>query len=49
MYAKDPLPPFPASIKDGYAVIAADGDGVRKVLGDSVAGAQVSDFKNIYI
>lgn len=21
VYAKDPLPPFPASIKDGYAVV----------------------------
>ena len=30
--ARDPLPPFPASIKDGYAVIAADGAGVRRVL-----------------
>ena len=29
--AKDPLPPFPASIKDGYAVIASDGPGVRQV------------------
>ena len=29
--AKDPLPPFPASIKDGYAVIASDGAGVRQV------------------
>ena len=29
--AKDPLPPFPASIEDGYAVIASDGAGVRQV------------------
>eukprot|EP00088_Acartia_fossae_P059573 TRINITY_DN7082_c1_g1_i15.p1 TRINITY_DN7082_c1_g1~~TRINITY_DN7082_c1_g1_i15.p1 ORF type:complete len:648 (-),score=118.70 TRINITY_DN7082_c1_g1_i15:684-2627(-) len=36
--AKDPLPPFPASIKDGYAVIASDGVGVRKVRGESSAG-----------
>nr|CAD7440819.1 unnamed protein product [Timema bartmani] len=36
--AKDPLPPFPASIKDGYAVIASDGAGPRTVLGDSTAG-----------
>uniref|UniRef100_T1JB58 MoaB/Mog domain-containing protein n=1 Tax=Strigamia maritima TaxID=126957 RepID=T1JB58_STRMM len=37
--AKDPLPPFPASVKDGYAVIAADGVGIRKVLGESSAGS----------
>ncbi|XP_060074353.1 gephyrin-like [Ylistrum balloti] len=39
VFAKDALPPFPASIKDGYAVIAADGDGKRLVSGDSTAGA----------
>lgn len=38
VFAKDPLPPFPASIKDGYAVIAADGSGKRAVLGSSAAG-----------
>lgn len=38
VYAADPLPPFPASIKDGYAVIAADGTGLRKVIGESSAG-----------
>jgi len=27
-----PLPPFPASIKDGYAVIAEDGCGPRKLM-----------------
>jgi len=36
--AKDPLPPFPASIKDGYAVISSDGAGVRTVRGESSAG-----------
>ncbi|XP_042227810.1 gephyrin-like [Homarus americanus] len=36
--AKDPLPPFPASIKDGYAVLASDGAGLRTVGGDSTAG-----------
>jgi len=40
--AKDPLPPFPASIKDGYAVIAQDGAGVRKVIGDASAGCDPS-------
>ncbi|XP_063878355.1 gephyrin-like isoform X2 [Scylla paramamosain] len=38
IHAKDPLPPFPASIKDGYAVLAADGTGLRVVRGDSTAG-----------
>lgn len=36
--AKDPLPPFPASIKDGYAVLASDGVGVRKVRDVIAAG-----------
>lgn len=30
--AQVPLPPFRASIKDGYAVLAEDGCGVRKVI-----------------
>ena len=38
VFAKDPLPPFAASIKDGYAVITADGSGKRAVLGSSAAG-----------
>ena len=38
IFAKDPLPPFPASIKDGYAVVATEGCGKRRVLGDSYAG-----------
>ncbi|XP_065660902.1 gephyrin isoform X3 [Hydra vulgaris] len=36
--AKEPYPPFPASVKDGYAVIAADGSGVRKVIEPIYAG-----------
>jgi len=36
--ATDPLPPFPASMKDGYAVISRDGAGVRQVRGESSAG-----------
>lgn len=36
--ARDPLPPFPASIKDGYAVIASDKHGLRQVIGASNAG-----------
>ena len=29
--APEPLPPFPASIKDGYAVVSSDGPGVLEV------------------
>jgi len=36
--AADPLPPFPASVKDGYAVVAADGPGVYPVIGAATAG-----------
>ncbi|KAG1685227.1 Gephyrin [Nymphon striatum] len=39
VYSEDSLPPFPASIKDGYAVIAEDGKGIRKVMGTSTAGS----------
>ncbi len=41
--APEPLPPFPASVKDGYAVVAADGPGVYSVVGAVTAG-QVGDF-----
>jgi len=40
VFARDPLPPFPASIKDGYAVVASDGAGVKIVVAGSTAGAQ---------
>jgi gephyrin len=36
--AKDPLPPFPASVKDGYAVLSSDKAGTRIVIGSSNAG-----------
>lgn len=36
--ARDPLPPFPSSVKDGYAVVAADGPGDYPVLGAATAG-----------
>jgi gephyrin len=38
VYAQEPHPPFPASVKDGYAVIAADGPGERTVLAPVTAG-----------
>ncbi|XP_077291285.1 molybdenum cofactor synthesis protein cinnamon [Arctopsyche grandis] len=36
--AKEPFPPFEASIKDGYACWMEDGKGPRKVCGDVAAG-----------
>lgn len=41
--ASQPLPPFPASVKDGYAVVAADGPGVYPLVGEMRAG-RVADF-----
>ena len=38
VFAKEPFPPFPASVKDGYAVLASDGPGERLVLGPVTAG-----------
>ncbi|XP_012215540.1 gephyrin [Linepithema humile] len=39
VYSNCHLPPFRASIKDGYAVLASDGKGKRKVLCGVKAGA----------
>ncbi|CAM9113787.1 unnamed protein product, partial [Hapterophycus canaliculatus] len=36
--APEPLPPFPASTMDGYAVVSSDGDGVLEVVGRITAG-----------
>ncbi|KAH7862116.1 hypothetical protein Vadar_000157 [Vaccinium darrowii] len=36
--APDPLPPYPASIKDGYAVVASDGPGEYPIIIESRAG-----------
>ena len=41
--AQEPLPPFPASTKDGYAVVAADGPGDYPLIGEVSAGA-LADF-----
>lgn len=41
LLANDPLPPFPASIKDGYAVFVKDNStklDLLQVRGDSTAG-----------
>ena len=37
--AREPLPPFPASTKDGYAVVAADGPGDYPLVGEVSAGS----------
>ncbi len=37
--AREAMPPFAASSRDGYAVIASDGAGSRRIVGDAVAGA----------
>eukprot|EP00850_Spirogloea_muscicola_P006819 SM000033S12340 [mRNA] locus=s33:255095:259522:- [translate_table: standard] len=41
--APEPLPPYPASIKDGYAVVAADGPGEYTVVAEVRAGDDGSD------
>ncbi|KAG1330826.1 molybdopterin biosynthesis protein CNX1 [Cocos nucifera] len=38
VHAPDPLPPYRASIKDGYAVVASDGPGEYPVITESRAG-----------
>lgn len=38
IFAVEPMPPFPAASVDGFAVIAADGPGSRRVVGDQMAG-----------
>lgn len=38
VYAAEPMPPFPAAAVDGFAVIAADGPGRRRIIGDQMAG-----------
>lgn len=40
--AETALPPFRASVKDGYAVLSTDGAGIRRVLGVSNAGESFS-------
>ncbi len=41
--ATEPLPPFPAAVKDGYAVVAADGPGTYPLVGEVTAG-RMADF-----
>ncbi|KAL3518670.1 hypothetical protein ACH5RR_021259 [Cinchona calisaya] len=38
IHAPDPLPPYPASVKDGYAVVASNGPGEYPVITESRAG-----------
>ena len=43
------LPPFPASIKDGYAVHSADGAGNRRVRTAVVAGSSNSALSGQFL
>jgi gephyrin len=43
VFAAEPLPPFAASVKDGFAVVAADGPGDYAVVGEATAG-RLPDF-----
>ena len=38
VHATEDLPPFPCSIKDGFAVIAADASNPRRLVGEQTAG-----------
>jgi len=38
IFANEPMPPFAASSVDGFAVVAADGAGLRRLVGDQTAG-----------
>lgn len=49
IYANEPIPPFRASIKDGYAVRTSDGLGDRVVRNVTAAGDSVVDFLNFQI
>ncbi|KAG5866571.1 hypothetical protein JTB14_004132 [Gonioctena quinquepunctata] len=41
VYAEDPVPPFRASVKDGYAVRSSDGTGIRVVREVAAAGDEI--------
>jgi molybdenum cofactor synthesis domain-containing protein len=38
VFADAPMPPFAAARVDGFAVVAADGPGLRRIVGDQTAG-----------
>lgn len=42
--APDPLPPYAASVKDGFAVIAADGPGEYQIVAEARAGDDASNI-----
>ena len=44
VHAAEDLPPFPCSIKDGFAVIAADTSNPRRLVGEQTAG-YVADLR----
>lgn len=38
VHAPAALPPFPAAVVDGFALVATDGDGPRRLVGEQMAG-----------
>jgi molybdopterin molybdotransferase len=44
VFADEPMPPFAAASVDGFAVIAADGPGRHRLIGDQMAG-YIADLK----
>ncbi|XP_002975554.2 molybdopterin biosynthesis protein CNX1 isoform X1 [Selaginella moellendorffii] len=44
LQASDPLPPYPASVKDGYAVVSSDGPGDYPVVAEARAGLDAKDI-----
>lgn len=47
VFTKEPIPPFRAAIKDGYAAKGADKSTVRKVIKYQAAGDEVIVYKNV--
>nr|CAB3250573.1 gephyrin [Phallusia mammillata] len=47
--SKGPLPPFPASIMDGYAVLASDTPGDLDVVGSSICERDNTSSSNTYL
>lgn len=46
IYATIPMPPFNASLKDGYAVISKDGAGLRSVISTQLPGFDLADIES---
>ncbi len=42
VHAREPMPPFPASAKDGFAVVASDTTEWRRIVGEQFAGYEAN-------